>query len=114
MERQARWQDWVSLVFAIWLFLSPFIFEYRDVGAAAWNAYVFGVVIAIMSIVALVERRIWEEWIDLIVGIWLVIAPFVLGFTTEPAAMWNHVILGVLLVIDTIWAMGQTGARRPA
>ncbi|NIR58495.1 MAG: SPW repeat protein [Gammaproteobacteria bacterium] len=109
-----RWQDWVSLIFGIWLFFSPWILGYADAANAAWNAYILGVAVVIFSIAALAQGRVWEEWVDLVLGVWLIIAPFVLGFTAEGAAMWNHIVLGILLVIDTVWAMAQGGQQRAA
>jgi bacteriorhodopsin len=38
-------------------------------------------------------------WFTGILGILLVIAPFVLGFMTNPMAMWSSIILGLLIVI---------------
>lgn len=111
MERKQRWQDWVSLILGIWLFISPFI----GLGVtenAAWNSWIFGAVIAVMSAWALASPERWEEWVNLVVGVWVFIAPFVLGFTTQDGAMWNHLIVGIVVAGDAIWAMSQTPARR--
>jgi hypothetical protein len=40
-------------------------------------------------------------------GVWIFIAPFVLSFHTQHVATWNHLILGVLIVIDALWAMAS-------
>lgn len=112
MERQ-RWQDWLMLLFGAWLFVSPFVLSstsYTDV--AAWDSYILGIAVAIFAVAALADRRVWEEWINLVLGIWLIIAPFLLGFHMETAATANHVVLGILIAGDAIWAMGAHPTRR--
>lgn len=37
-------------------------------------------------------------WINFFLGLWLVISPFVLGYGNIRAAMWNEVIVGVLVL----------------
>jgi len=40
-------------------------------------------------------------WIGIILGIWLIIAPFVLRYQNITNAMWNDIILGVLVVASS-------------
>lgn len=48
----------------------------------------------------------WASWINVILGIWLIIAPWVLGFAgTSTDATWNSVILGIAVLI-----LGYLGA----
>jgi hypothetical protein len=71
--------------------------------AAAWNAWVVGVVIAALAIWAIVMFAEWQDWLNGILGVWLVIAPWVLGFSSLAAASWNHVIVGLLVVACAAW-----------
>ena len=54
----------------------------------------------------------WEEWINLVLGVWIAISPFILGFKEQPLVMWNHVIIGGLIVLDALGAMAQAAGRR--
>ena len=111
---KTRWQDWVMLVLGIWLFFSPFwMASYAATGdAAAWNSYILGIAVAAFAIAALVSDERWEEWVELALGIWLVIAPFVLGFWgAERGAAWNQIIVGVLVGLDAIWVLAATPGR---
>lgn len=103
-----RWQDWVMLIFGLWLFFSPFwMAGYATSGSiAAWNSYVLGVLVVGFAWAALATPQRWEEWIELALGVWLVISPFVLVFyKTEFGAAWNQIILGVLIAIDALLAL---------
>ena len=104
MKSKQRWQDWVNLILGIWLFVTPFFGMELISSTAAWNSYIFGVIVVALSIWALAQPRAWEEWINLLVGVWLILAPFVLGFTMEKTAMWNHIIVGVIVGVDALWA----------
>lgn len=111
MDREGRWQDWANLVFGAWLILAPFIGVGVNHDIAAWNSYVSGAVVAIFAIVAIMRPQMWEEWLNLIVGLWLIIAPFALGFTQQSDPMWNQIIIGLLIGIDALWAGTQSWTR---
>lgn len=98
-----RWQDWVMLVLGVWLFLSPFILDYPDyLSTAAVNSFVFGIVVAALALAALMKPQMWEEWVTLVLGLWLIAAPFVLGFRDEPYATTNHILVGMLIALDAM------------
>ena len=48
---------------------------------AAWTAWVSAVVIGALAVAAIVAFTEWEEWVNLALGIWVVLAPWILGFT---------------------------------
>lgn len=127
VPRSQHWQDWINLVLAVWLFLSPWILNFggsayanavdtggfgaaANASAAAWNAWIFGVIVFLVALSAIGRMQVWQEWITLLIGIWLFIAPWALGFVGLPAASWDHWIVGVLVFIFAVWNLGA--ARR--
>ncbi len=110
-----RWQDWVILILGAWLFFSPFwMTGYASSGSvAAWDSYVLGVAAVVFAIAALGTGQRWEEWVELVIGAWLIIAPFVLRFyTSEYGAAWNQIIVGILIAGDAIWVLAATPRER--
>jgi SPW repeat len=101
----AFWQDWCNLVAGGWLFVAPWVLGYTDLPAAAWNSWIFGIIIVAISIAALVQFAQWEEWVNVIVGVWLLISPWVLNFARPEAARaeWNSVIVGVVVGALALW-----------
>lgn len=93
----SRWEDWTNLVLGGWLFISPWAFQFTGVTTAAWNAWIFGVALVAVAAAALMRVQKWEEWTNLVIGAWLVVAPWVLGFSGAATAMWNAVIVGIWL-----------------
>lgn len=37
------------------------------------------------------------SWFNVILGLWLIISPFVLGYMYEPLAMYNDIFMGILI-----------------
>ena len=104
---KTRWQDWINLIFGAWLFFSPWLLKYTTLGAASWNSFVFGVAIVVFAVWALFAPEAWEEWTNLILGLWLIIAPWALGFSTHALATWNLVVVGVVVAVLSLAAVGR-------
>jgi hypothetical protein len=41
-------------------------------------------------------------WPGVLLGIWLVMSPFVLNYTRFPAAMWNSIAVGVVVALTAL------------
>lgn len=100
-------QDWANLVLAVLLFLSPWILGFSAEQYAAWNAWISAVVVAALAIGAISAFQEWEEWLSLIAGIWVVVSPWVLGFTAITIATWTHVVLGLLIAAAAAWEIWE-------
>src|ERR671915_2575263 len=102
----AKLCDVANLVLGAILFFSPWMFAF-DAGAQSQNAYISGLAIVLIALAALAAFTVWEEWLNLIVGLWAVVSPWVLGFQGT-TAMTVHVLIGaavaVLAAIE-IWLM---------
>jgi len=113
MEKR-RWQDGVMVVLGVWLFFSPFILQYTSVyGTAAWNSYILGVLVTLVALTALAAPHLWEEWVNFVLAVWIVISPWVLAFNTSNVPTVNHVVLGILIGIDALWAINQRSMQAP-
>jgi hypothetical protein len=53
---------------------------------------------------ALTEKQAWPVWVNVVVGAWLVVSGGLLGFTDQPAALWNSIIVGIVLAAFALWA----------
>ncbi len=107
-----RWQNWANVLFGILLFISPWVYGLQNnlmlasYAHAAWNAWIVGIAIFLVALWALdAPRSSIPEWINVLLGIWLFISPWVLGFSTLTAAAWTAWILGILVVIAAAWAI---------
>jgi hypothetical protein len=108
----AKLCDVANLVLGAILLVSPWLFGF-DAGKISQNANISGLVIAILAIAALAAFAVWEEWLNLIVGLWTLVSPWVLGFQGTTAVT-VHVLIGaavaVLAAIE-IWMITQNPPR---
>jgi hypothetical protein len=108
----AKLCDVANLILGAVLFFSPWMFGF-DAGRASENASIAGIVIAVLAIAALAAFAIWEEWLNLIVGLWVMVSPWVLGFQGTKA-MTVSVVIGIavaILAAIELWIMSQNPPR---
>jgi SPW repeat len=111
----AKLCDVANLILGAFLFFSPWIFGFQT-GAESQNAWISGIIIAVLAIAALAAFAVWEEWLNLIVGLWVAVSPWVLGFQGT-TAMTVHLIVGLLVAVLAaieLWLMYQQPPRQPA
>lgn len=87
----------INFILGIWLIISPFILNYST--RAIWNSVVFGALILIFAAIRWTAPRLTgSSWYNLIFGLWLIVAPFVLNYT-HTAAFWNEIIVGIIVAV---------------
>jgi predicted MFS family arabinose efflux permease len=93
--------DVINLVLGAGLTLAPWVFGFASVERASRNALVAGAMIGIVAIIALAALAEWEEWINLLLGLWVAISPWALGFhlAISEAAVRIHVALGLVVAV---------------
>lgn len=107
---QARTASGLNIIAGLWIVLSPWALAYADVQAAMWNSVIAGLAIAILAIVRVAVPLRFEgiSWINFVIGIWLILAPFFLAFGGVVNAMWNHVIMGLVVLVLAAWSAVAT------
>lgn len=103
LKKYDQLPDWANLAVAGLLVVAPFFLVFVNITAAAWNAWIVALVIAGLAIAAILRYAEWEEWINALLGLWLLVSPWILGFTEVPAALWTHVVLGVFVALFAAW-----------
>lgn len=102
-----HWQDPVNLILGIWTLISPWALGFHATsGRATDNAVLLGILIGLAAIAAMVHVRAWKEWINVILGAWLFISPWALGFSGMAAAAWSAWIIGAVVFILALWELG--------
>lgn len=100
-----RWQDQLILLLGLWLFITPWVFTYPIPSPQAWNAYVAGAVIAILAAFELYKTYFWAVVVNLLLGIWVAISPWVMKVASQRELMWNELIVGVAVIVLALWEM---------
>ncbi|HEY4258328.1 MAG TPA: SPW repeat protein [Candidatus Udaeobacter sp.] len=94
-----RGSGWLNIVFGIGVIISPFVLGFHS-PKAIWNNVITGVVVGVLALIRWSMRQPGWSWLNLILGAWLVISPFV--FFLSGAAMWNNVILGIIIAASAL------------
>ena len=82
--------DLYSLMVGLFLFASPWMFAFVNESARI-DIWASSALIAATSIIAIVMFSDWEEWLNLLLGFWLIVSPWLLSFTHTKAM---HVSIG--------------------
>jgi hypothetical protein len=64
-----------KLALAWWLFIALWMLNYRQVRLVVWNRNAVAVVVAGSSIAGMLKFTVWEEWIGVVAGFWLLVSP---------------------------------------
>lgn len=118
MNQTVRVASGVALALGIWLIVAPMALGYED-RAATWNDILVGVVVAIIAGLTMARPLRYSRfaWINVVLGIWLMVAPFVLRYGDDyilagvNRPLWNDIMLGILVVVLS-W-VSATMATRP-
>jgi hypothetical protein len=111
-----QWAIGINLLLGLWLIVAPWILGDGGEGNVVWNEVVVGAAIALIAVVRVNAPARWAPlgWINVVLGGWLVVAPFVLTSNTALIS-WNDVIIGVAVVImaliSTIGSARDMAAR---
>lgn len=100
--------SWLVVVLGVWEVLAPFILGYSSTASALWDAIILGVALIVLAGWAALSNQGATvkalAWINVVLGVWLIIAPFIIRYNTVAAAMWNDIIVGIVVVVLAGWA----------
>jgi SPW repeat-containing protein len=105
-----HWEDWVSWGLGIWLCLAPWALYFEQDYKSKVTAVATGVLLIATQAVTLSAFRAWEEWLNVVFGSWLVVAPWLLGIS-NPAAIANFLIVGIIVASLAGYELRQSGKR---
>lgn len=46
----------------------------------------------------------WKLWLTALIGVWVLISPWVYNFSSNTGALWNSIIFGAIIIILSTWA----------
>jgi hypothetical protein len=107
----SSWPDRTNLVLGALLCVSPWL-AWGGSTAITWNAVIVGAAIAIAAIAAIAKPAPGPEWTNVGLGAWLLIAPWILGFSNDAVAGWTSLLVGTLVAYFA--GMQVTLMKRPA
>jgi hypothetical protein len=95
--------SWTIFALGLWLIVAPFALRYAGETAPTSEQVILGILIAAL---ALWRARMTEppsmagvSWLLVAAGAWVLLAPFVLGYAGASLVVYNHVVVGALVLV---------------
>lgn len=116
MEQWKSWVDWVNVVLGVVLIM----WGVTPGGAIEWSILLGGVAIALVAIWSLAApEQPTPERVNVLLGLWVAVAPLMLGYTQTPNAAVSRLV-GPCVAAIAVWrarsieAGGHASARLTA
>jgi hypothetical protein len=101
MNKRNAGQDLVNLFLGIWAIITPWLIGNHPAAGVVADYGIAGILITFFACTALIAFRPWQEGVNILLGAWLLVSPWVLGFRANPSLMWSAVLIGVLVIIGS-------------
>jgi SPW repeat len=104
----SQWEDWCSWGLGLWLCIAPWTLHFDLEPVATRAAVITGVLLILVEAITLSAFRTWEEWLNVVLGVWLIGTPWVIVVKSSAAAM-NFVVVGLVVLALAIYEMRNPG-----
>ena len=100
MRPWTRLQDWGALLAGLYAALSPIWVNTSGEHDAFWALIVLGAVLAVTALFSLaLPGIVATEWLTVLIGVLLFVAPWVLTYTDRTGASWTSWVVGAIAVV---------------
>jgi hypothetical protein len=100
----------LTLLAGVWLVISGIAVNYHETGMfdAYWSDVVVGIALGVIALVCLVNPTVTPSLVltRLVLGGWLVAAPFALGYGDVARPRWNDITVGVVVIALAAFGSG--------
>jgi hypothetical protein len=100
--RIRHWQDAASLLVGVWLVLSPFALGFA--AAVTWITILLGLGVILFALEGIVVPSYLEEWGEILLGLALLVAPWVVGYESVSATV-SSAASGLLVILFAAWEL---------
>lgn len=91
------WEEWCGMVLGILIVLSPWFAARPDHGEVILNAICVGILVFGLAQLEYLALQRWEEAGAFVLGIWLIVSPFIFDYAGAEALRSWHFVLGGLV-----------------
>jgi hypothetical protein len=104
----------LNILAGLWLIISRFILGYSALRGTMWNDVIVGIIIALIAAGKLSRGRSiqWLSWINVVLGLWLIVSPFIFGNAGNTRVLYNEFIVSIVVVILAAWSALSTRGTR--
>lgn len=114
LKLHRSWEDWFSMLLGVLIILSPWLTGEANYGLgpqqgleiAILNAVCVGMLVVGLGQLEYLALRRWEEAGEMLLALWLIASPHILGYSGDGALRLWHTALGgavLLLAVLKLW-----------
>jgi hypothetical protein len=108
-----RWRQWLSFFVGIFILATPWIvpLAFPQTGVSEVVIALHGIagpVIVMVALMSLSFPQAWQGIIKIVLGFWLLLSPWILGFHTEVALSYSDVIAGASVLTLALLGLAIT------
>lgn len=94
----------LDVLAAIWILISPFVLRLDH--TATTNNVILGIAIGVLALIRFfgAYEASWLSWITAVLGLWLLLSPWILRFSHDSRATTNNVIFGIVVIVLACWS----------
>lgn len=100
---------WAHVIVGIWMIIYPFLWAPAN-ATSKWLLVILGAVQAVWALVTIFAKKPLWAWAHVIVGIWLIIHPFVFS-DTGAVLHWTWVLGLVGAIVALVVALSRGGEK---
>lgn len=96
--------DGINIIAGLWLIAAPYLMGFAGT-ALATNSIIVGILVALVALIRFMYPTTTAglDWVNVVLGIWLLFSPFVMG-AVSMAGQWNSVIIGIVVGALALWS----------
>ena len=114
--KMAKSLAWIVALVGVWELVSPFISGMTAKTASIERIGATGLVLIICGSLAIMASQMktikYTGGVSAVLGLWLIIAPFALGYAEEALPMWNDVLAGMMTLTSGTWMVNALDADK--
>lgn len=104
----SQWEDWMSWGLGIWLSIAPWTLRFDPEPAATRASVITGVLLILVEAITLSAFRTWEEWLNVVLGLWLIAVPWLIVVKSSAATV-NFGVVGLIVLALAIYELRNPG-----
>lgn len=104
----------INILIGMWVFITPWVYGAAWDNPTSWNAWLLGPLLVLLALVRWINpmgsRKV--GWVNMLLGLWLFISPWALGYTFNSGRFVNNLCAGAVIFFVSLY--GVTMQDRPA
>lgn len=114
-DTHRSWEDWFGMLLGLLIVLSPWLTReanhglgtLQEPGFAILSTVLVGILVFGLAQMEYIALQRWEEAGEIVLGLWLIVSPYILGYSAGGALRFWHTGLGAVVLLLALLKLWQ-------